>query len=180
MRLPQWRRPGKTIQAVESSPPVMSRLGPGAGQPRCDVGTVVLVHDGRRYEVAFMTLDGQTGAVVSLAPEQVRRVGPGEIACPRAVPGGIGQSYAGTARSRAWQRLHRRGRLELLAGLVAAAEQVGVVGLVLEQLAEMEGGGEPLVVLLSQGGLLLMPEQAVDRFQGEPLLALLPLQGQVS
>lgn len=40
-----------------------------------DIGTVVLVHgEGRRYEVEFMTLDGETIAVSTLRADQVRRV----------------------------------------------------------------------------------------------------------
>lgn len=50
-----------------------------------DVGTVVLVHDGDGYEVEFMTLDGETVAVVSLTSAQVRPIARGEIAHVRAV-----------------------------------------------------------------------------------------------
>jgi hypothetical protein len=50
-----------------------------------DVGTVVLVHSGDGYEVEFMTLDGETVAVVSLTPAQVCPIAPGEIAHVRAV-----------------------------------------------------------------------------------------------
>jgi len=52
---------------------------------RGDVGTVVLTHDGRGYEVEFVTLDGETLAVVSLTPDQVRPTAPGEIAHVRPV-----------------------------------------------------------------------------------------------
>ncbi|MGL4619605.1 DUF4926 domain-containing protein [Chroococcidiopsis sp.] len=46
-----------------------------------DIGTVVLVHQNRQgYEVEFMTLDGETVAIVSLSNEQVRSVGGREIA----------------------------------------------------------------------------------------------------
>lgn len=38
-----------------------------------DIGTVVLVHQGGRgYEVEFVTLDGDTVAVISLFTEQLR------------------------------------------------------------------------------------------------------------
>ena len=37
-----------------------------------DVGTVVLLHDSAGYEVEFMTLGGETLAVVSLSKDQVR------------------------------------------------------------------------------------------------------------
>ena len=50
-----------------------------------DVGTVVLSHDGRGYEVEFVTLDGETVAIVSLTPDQLRCVGQGEIAHVRPV-----------------------------------------------------------------------------------------------
>lgn len=52
---------------------------------RGDVGTVVLLHGATGYEVEFMTLGGETLAVVSLSKEQVRPVGNREIAQARAV-----------------------------------------------------------------------------------------------
>ena len=39
-----------------------------------DVGTVVLVHDDRGYEVEFVTLDGDTVAVLSLSPATSERL----------------------------------------------------------------------------------------------------------
>ncbi len=40
-----------------------------------DIGTIVLVHGkGEGYEVEFVTLDGQTIAVVSVFASQVRKV----------------------------------------------------------------------------------------------------------
>lgn len=51
-----------------------------------DLGTVVLVHDENAgYMVEFVTLDGDTLAVVTLLPEQVRPIQSGEIAHARAV-----------------------------------------------------------------------------------------------
>jgi hypothetical protein len=51
-----------------------------------DIGTVVHIHPGGSgYEVEFMTLDGQTVAVVSLLPSQVRRIAQREIAHARMV-----------------------------------------------------------------------------------------------
>jgi len=50
-----------------------------------DLGTVVLVHRHGGYEVEFMTLDGETVAVVSLSPDHVRPVGRREIAHARLV-----------------------------------------------------------------------------------------------
>ena len=49
-----------------------------------DIGTVVLVHgNGDGYEVEFVSLDGETVAVVSLYADQVRPIGRGEIAHAR-------------------------------------------------------------------------------------------------
>jgi hypothetical protein len=51
-----------------------------------DLGSVVLVHgDGRGYEVEFVTLGGETVAVLSLHAEQVRSIAPREIAHARTV-----------------------------------------------------------------------------------------------
>lgn len=51
-----------------------------------DIGTVVLVHDDNKgYEVEFVTLDGETVAVVSLYPAQVRPIAHREIAHARPV-----------------------------------------------------------------------------------------------
>jgi Domain of unknown function (DUF4926) len=50
-----------------------------------DLGNVVLVYRHGGYEVEFMTLDGETVAVVSLSPDQVRPVGRREIAHARLV-----------------------------------------------------------------------------------------------
>ena len=58
---------------------------PQHGLKRGDVGTVVLVHVGAGYEVEFMTLDGETLAVVSLREEQLRPIGRREIAHARLV-----------------------------------------------------------------------------------------------
>jgi hypothetical protein len=58
---------------------------PEHGLLRGDLGSVMLVHEGGGYEVEFMTLDGETIAVVSLFANQVRPVGPREIAQARAV-----------------------------------------------------------------------------------------------
>ena len=50
-----------------------------------DVGTVVLIHGDRGYEVECVTLDGVTLAVVSLEVSSVRPIGAGEIAHARQV-----------------------------------------------------------------------------------------------
>ena len=56
---------------------------PDAGLCAGDVGTVVLVHDGRGYEVEFVALDGETLAVASVFSQQVRPIGHREIAHAR-------------------------------------------------------------------------------------------------
>ena len=58
---------------------------PAHGLKAGDLGTVVLVYTHGGYEVEFMTLDGETVAVVSLSPDQVRPVGRREIAHARLV-----------------------------------------------------------------------------------------------
>jgi hypothetical protein len=59
---------------------------PEAALQKGDVGTVVLIHEGEKgYEVEFMTLDGETVAVVTLLAEQVRSIAPREIANARPV-----------------------------------------------------------------------------------------------
>jgi hypothetical protein len=50
-----------------------------------DIGTVVLEHGSRGYEVEFVALDGETVAVVSLSPNEVRAIGPREIAQARPI-----------------------------------------------------------------------------------------------
>lgn len=51
-----------------------------------DIGTVVMVHEvGRGYSVEFLTLRGETLAVVTLEADQVRRIEPNEIAHVRQV-----------------------------------------------------------------------------------------------
>jgi hypothetical protein len=55
------------------------------GLKRGDVGTVVLVHKGKGYEVEFMTLDGETLTVASLSRDQIRGIRRREIAHARSV-----------------------------------------------------------------------------------------------
>lgn len=53
---------------------------PEHGLERGDLGTVVLAHaGGEGYEVEFVTLGGETVAVVSLRASQVRPIAEGEI-----------------------------------------------------------------------------------------------------
>jgi hypothetical protein len=57
---------------------------PEYGLKEGDIGTVILVHQhGKGYEVEFVTLDGETVAVISLFATQVRPIGRGEIAQAR-------------------------------------------------------------------------------------------------
>jgi len=58
---------------------------PEHGLSAGDLGTIVLVHGNEGYEVEFVTLEGETLAVVSLSAAQLRRVEPREIAHARAV-----------------------------------------------------------------------------------------------
>lgn len=59
---------------------------PGEGLEPGDVGTVVHIYPGgEAYEVEFMTLDGDTIAVVTLLASQVRPVREDEIAHARRV-----------------------------------------------------------------------------------------------
>jgi hypothetical protein len=58
---------------------------PQYGLSRNDVGTIVLVHGDSGYEVEFTTLQGETIAAVSVFADQVRPIGPHEIANARAL-----------------------------------------------------------------------------------------------
>jgi hypothetical protein len=69
------------IQELDSV--VLTTDLPEYGLQPGDVGTVVLTHGRAGYEVEFLTLDGETVAVVSLLAEQVRPIGRREIAQAR-------------------------------------------------------------------------------------------------
>ena len=59
---------------------------PEVGLRRGDVGAVVYVHrDGEAYQVEFVTLDGVTIDVVTLAADQVRAAARGEVMHARLV-----------------------------------------------------------------------------------------------
>jgi hypothetical protein len=58
---------------------------PEYGLSAGDLGTIVLVHGKEGYEVEFVTLNGETLAVVSLHANQLRPAEPREIAHARAV-----------------------------------------------------------------------------------------------
>ncbi len=62
------------------------------GLKRGDVGTIVLVHKSKGYEVEFMTLDGETLTVASLSRDQVRAIRRREIAHARAVENSASRS----------------------------------------------------------------------------------------
>lgn len=52
-----------------------------------DIGTVVHVHkDGAGYEVEFMTLAGETVAIVTLLPSQLRPIARRDLAHVRQIP----------------------------------------------------------------------------------------------
>ena len=59
---------------------VLTRAMPAEGLERGDVGTVVHTYrNGEAFEVEFTTLAGQTAAVVTVEPSDVRPVGRREI-----------------------------------------------------------------------------------------------------
>ena len=59
---------------------------PAHGLQQGDLGTVVFVHEeGKAYEVEFATLDGETLAVLTVLPHQIRQVGSREIAQSRSL-----------------------------------------------------------------------------------------------
>jgi hypothetical protein len=58
---------------------------PEHGLSAGDIGTVVLLHGDKGYEVEFVTLEGETLAVISLRPDQLRAIEPREIAHARAI-----------------------------------------------------------------------------------------------
>lgn len=60
---------------------VLTEDMPDQGLRQGDIGTVVLVHrGGEGFEVEFVTLDGETVAVVTLVASQLRPIGRREIA----------------------------------------------------------------------------------------------------
>ncbi len=72
------------IQEIDTV--VLTRDIPAEGLRKGDLGAVVLVHEnGAAYEVEFVTLDGETLAVVTLPAEAVRATTGREIAHVREV-----------------------------------------------------------------------------------------------
>ena len=65
---------------------VLSQDIPSEGLQAGDIGTVVYIHrGGAGFEVEFMTLAGDTLAVVTVLPTQLRPVARGDMAHVRAV-----------------------------------------------------------------------------------------------
>ena len=58
---------------------------PAYGLKSGDVGTITMVHGRTGYEVEFMTLDGETIAVVSVDATQVRPIAHREVAHVRTI-----------------------------------------------------------------------------------------------
>ena len=58
---------------------------PALGLVRGDVGTAVLCHSNRGYEVEFVALDGETIAVTSVTSDHVRLIAAREIAQARVI-----------------------------------------------------------------------------------------------
>ena len=65
--------------SLELDPVALTVDVPEHGLKRGEVGTVVLTHDGKGYEVEFVNLRGHTLAVISLSADQVRPVVETEI-----------------------------------------------------------------------------------------------------
>lgn len=52
-----------------------------------DIGTIVMIHSqGDGFEVEFSTLDGETLAIETLLPHQIRPISRGDIAHARQLP----------------------------------------------------------------------------------------------
>jgi hypothetical protein len=71
------------IKELESA--VLTADLPEYGLSAGDIGTVLLTHGTEGYEVEFVTLEGETLAVVSLSASQLRPVEAREIAHARAL-----------------------------------------------------------------------------------------------
>ena len=60
---------------------VLTQDLPGEGLKAGDIGTVVHIHPGAEgYEVEFMTLAGETVAIVTLLPPQLRAIASRDLA----------------------------------------------------------------------------------------------------
>ena len=66
---------------------VLTRDIPESGLKAGDVGTIILAHaGGQGFEVEFITLTGDTLAVITVPSDAVRMVGDREVAHARQVP----------------------------------------------------------------------------------------------
>ena len=73
--------PQQRARIREHDSAVLSEDVPAAALKAGDIGTVVHIHDGGAgYEVEFMTLAGETVAVVTLLPTQIRAIARGDLA----------------------------------------------------------------------------------------------------
>jgi hypothetical protein len=65
---------------------LLTRDLPEHGLKAGDIGTIVSIHqEGAGFEVEFVTFNGTTVAVVTLAAKDVRPIGPREIAHARVI-----------------------------------------------------------------------------------------------
>lgn len=65
---------------------VLTKDFPSDGLKKGDVGTVVDIHqNGEGFTVEFMTLDGQTVAVLTLLSSQIRAIEKGEMSHSRSI-----------------------------------------------------------------------------------------------
>ncbi len=65
---------------------VLTKDFPSDGLKKGDVGTVVDIHqNGEGFTVEFMTLDGQTVAVLTLFASQIRAIEKGEMSHSRSI-----------------------------------------------------------------------------------------------
>lgn len=84
MKLPNIEKEKMMIKELDNV--VLTTDLPEYGLKGDDIGTVVLTHKGGKgYEVEFVTLDGETVAVVTLLSSQIRPVAKREIARVRRV-----------------------------------------------------------------------------------------------
>lgn len=68
---------------------VLTQDLPDTGLKSGDIGTVVHIHPGEKgYEVEFMTLAGETVAVVTLSPCQLRTIARTDVAHARELTAG--------------------------------------------------------------------------------------------
>ena len=64
-------------------PVVLTRDLPADGLRIGDVGTIVEVYDGGAFEVEFVTATGDTRALVTLTPDELRAAAPDDVLAVR-------------------------------------------------------------------------------------------------